>query len=97
LDSFLKAKDEPKRAIEQLIRLIEETIPTKSIYIKESEEGDSLGRPFEGVDQSSIQRLMQAMFKRLTHDGKTPDEAKSIIAYIEPFNNFPHFFEFLAE
>lgn len=95
-DTFVKAKTEPRSAIEQLIRLIEETIPSKSIYIKESEEADTLGRPFEGVDQGSIQKLMQEMFKQLIRDGKSSDEAKSIIAFIEPFNNFPHFLEFLS-
>ena len=31
------------------MRLIEESIPVKSIYIKEAEEPESQGKPFEGL------------------------------------------------
>lgn len=90
------AKTYPDKAIERLIRFVEETIPTKSIYIKEAEEADVIGKPFEGVDQEPIRNLMQQMFERLTLNGKSSEEAKSLISYIEPFNHFPHFLEFLG-
>lgn len=89
------AKANPDKAIERLIRFVEETIPTKAIYIKEAEESDVMGKPFEGVDQEPIRKLMQQMYDRLTMDGKSPEDAKSLIACIEPFNHFPHFLEFL--
>ena len=91
------AKSNPDKAIERLVRFIEETIPTKSIYIKEAEESDVMGKPFEGVDQEPIRKLMEQMYERLTQDGRSSDEAKSLIAYIEPFNHFPHFLEFLDQ
>jgi hypothetical protein len=89
------AKSNSDKAIERLVRFIEETIPTKSIYIKEAEESDVMGKPFEGVDQEPIRKLMQQMYERLKQNGKSSEEAKSLIAYIEPFNHFPHFLEFL--
>ncbi len=91
----LQAKTEPDKAIEMLLRFIEETIPTKSIFIKESEEPEAQGKPFEGKDQDVIRDTMQAMFDKLTKSGKKPEEAKSIIINIDPFNLFTHFLEFI--
>jgi len=85
----------PNKAIEMLIRFIEETIPTKSIYIKESEEPEAQGKPFEGKDQDIIRDTIKLMYNSLVSKGKTSEEAKSIIINIEPFNLFTHFFEFI--
>lgn len=90
-----QARIEPDKAIEELIRFIEETIPTKSIFIKESEQPESQGKPFEGKDHEIIQKTMQSMYDNLVKNGKKPDEAKSIIVNIEPFDHFTHFLEFL--
>lgn len=90
-----QAKNEPDRAIEMLLRFIEETIPTKSIYIKESEDPELQGKPFEATDHEIIRNTMQAMYSNLLSQGKTDEQAKAIISNIEPFNNFVHFLEFL--
>jgi anti-sigma regulatory factor (Ser/Thr protein kinase) len=90
-----EAKTNPEKAIENLIRFIEETIPTKSIFIKESEQPEAQGKPFEGVDKEIIQNMMQMMFTNLIKSGKTEEQAKAHIAHIDPFNHFPHFLEFL--
>lgn len=86
---------EPEKAIELLLRFIEETIPAKSIYIRESEESEAQRKPFEGNNQDIIRTTMQLMFDNLVNNGKSAIEAKSIIACIEPFNLFPHFLEFI--
>lgn len=91
----LEAVNEPHKAIDMLIRFIEETIPTKSIYIKESEEPEAQGKPFEGIDQEIIRQTMKKMFDNLINNGKNKEQAKSIIANIDPFNHFPHFLESL--
>jgi hypothetical protein len=38
---------------------------------------------------------METMFASLISKGKTPVEAKAIIANIDPFNQFAHFLEFI--
>jgi anti-sigma regulatory factor (Ser/Thr protein kinase) len=91
----IQSKSEPEEAIEMLLRFIEETIPTRSIFIKESEEPESQGKPFDGNDQNVIKSTMQVMFDNLIKSGKKPNEAKIIISNIEPFNLFPHFLEFI--
>ena len=91
----LQAKAEPEKALEILLKFIEETVPTKSIYIKESEEPEAQGKPFEGTDQTSIRNVMKAMYDSLINKGKTDEQAKAIIVNIEPFNHFTHFLEFI--
>ncbi|MDQ4121741.1 MAG: ATP-binding protein [Acidobacteriota bacterium] len=90
-----QAQSEPQKAIERLVRFVEETIPTKSIYIKEAEESEVLGKPFEGIDQEPIRKAMKQMYDKLTSEGKTDETAKALIFNIEPFNHFPHFLEFI--
>lgn len=89
------SKTEPDKAIEMLLHFIEETIPTKSIFIKETEEPEAQGKPFEGKDQDVIKATMQAMYDQLVSNGKKPQEAKAIIVNIEPFNLFTHFLDFI--
>lgn len=91
----IEAATEPDRAISMLIRFIEETIPTKSIYIKEAEEPETLGKPFEGVSQEPIREVMEQIYKKFIGEGKSDETAKAIILNIEPFNHFPHFLEFI--
>lgn len=90
-----EAKADPDKAIEMMLRYIEETIPTKSIYIKEAEEPEAQGKPFEGVDNEPILNAIKQMFENLKKSGKTNEDAKSIILNIEPFNHFPHLLEFI--
>jgi hypothetical protein len=77
------------------LRFIEETIPSKSIYIKESEQPELQGTPFEDTNHDIIRNTIKAMYSNLLTQGKTDEQAKAIISNIEPFNNFVHFFEFL--
>lgn len=86
-----QASQKPEKAIEALLKLIEETIPVKSIYIREAEEPEAQGKPFEGADQELIGKTMKQMFDNLVSQGKTTEQAKSIILNIDPFNQFPHF------
>lgn len=83
--------DKPKKAIETLLKFIEETIPIKSIYIKEAEESESQGKPFEGVNHDEIRKLIKELYDSLLTTGKNDSEAKSIIINLEPFNHFPEY------
>jgi len=90
-----EAQTNPEKAIDNLISFIEETIPTKSIFIKESEQPEAQGRPFEGIDHEIIRNTMQLMFTNLINNGKSVDQAKATIAHIDPFNQFTQYLEFL--
>ena len=60
-----QARTEPEKAINLLIRFIEETIPTKSIYIKEAEEPEAQGNPFENMDQELFKSLKEIYEKEI--------------------------------
>lgn len=85
----IQAKEKPDKSIESLLKLIEETIPTKSIYIKEAEIPESQGKPYEGLASEDILALMRPLFNSLIEQGKSVDEARSAILNIEPFNYYP--------
>jgi DNA mismatch repair enzyme (predicted ATPase) len=91
-----QASIKPEQALEALLRLIEETIPVKSIYIKEAEDPEAQGKPFEGTDQELIRKTMRQMFDNLIKQGRSAGEAQAIILNIEPFNQFPHFIDNLT-
>jgi hypothetical protein len=90
-----QAETDPNRAISLLLRFIEETVPAKSIYIKEAEEPEAMGKPFEGTNQEPIREAMKQIYSKLVSEGKSEEMAKAIILNIEPFNHFPHFLEFV--
>lgn len=90
-----QAETDSGKAIETLIRFIEETIPTKSIYIKEAEESEAIGKPFEGVNHNDIRNLIKQVYDSLIEQGKNDQEARVFILNLEPFNHYPEYIETL--
>ncbi|MCF6151842.1 MAG: ATP-binding protein [Candidatus Kuenenia stuttgartiensis] len=86
-----QAEDKPDKAIDTLLKFIEETIPVKSIYIREAEEPEAQGKPFEGIKHDDIWTLMKNISDSLTKQGKTKEEAKAVIINLEPFNHYPEY------
>lgn len=82
------ATTKPKQAINSLIRFLEESIPTKSIYIKESTGEEQQKEPFSDFDINLIKEMLQQMYKNQIESGYTSTQAKAILKTIEPFNNY---------
>lgn len=82
------AQDNPERAIETLLRYIEEAIPTPSIFIKEVENSETPKVPFSDMSIDLISSMLQPMFDNQINSGMTPDQAKTYLKTIEPFNLF---------
>ncbi|MFI3297378.1 MAG: ATP-binding protein [bacterium] len=92
------AQTEPEKAIEMLLRFVEETIPTKTIFIKESEQGDSQTKPFEGGDNyKELIVPAKLIYKNQLIQGKTVEQAKAFLMNLDPFNNYPELIETLEE
>lgn len=94
IQSLLKSMNNAGE-LSQLLRFVEETVPVPLIAIKESEQPELQGQPFEETDQEPVRQAMKKMYTKLRTDGKTDEQAKAIILNIEPFNLFPHFTEYL--
>lgn len=95
IESLIESMDLKGGSLNQLLRFIEETVPVPLITIKESENPEIQGQPFEDVDQEPLRILMKQMFDTMIASGKDPEQAIAIILNIEPFNLFPHFAEHL--
>lgn len=95
IQSILSALNGQANEINQLLRFVEETVPVPLITIKESEQPELQGHPFEDTDEEPIRKAMKQMYEKLLSNGKTSDQAKAIILNIEPFNLFPQFTEYL--
>lgn len=95
LQSLFESGISKTSELSHLLRFIEETVPVPLITIKESEQPELQGQPFEETDQEPVRQAMKKMYERLTKNGKSDDQAKAIILTIEPFNLFPQFIDFL--
>ena len=94
------AKSEPDKAIDKLIKFIEESIPTKAIYVKETHEEtkdadkqEVQKEPFSDIDVNIIKQMLLQMFNNQINSGKTPEQAKTLLKSIEPFNNYEDLIE----
>ena len=83
-----EAQTNPKHAISMLLRIIEESIPTPTIFIKQSSEENLQKEPFSDMDTALIQEMLQRMFNNLMTSGQTEEQAKAVLKTIEPFNNY---------
>lgn len=82
--------------IEKVLQFIEETVPIPLITLQENENEIPHGQPFEGKDHVVIRTTMIAMHKNLMKQGKTEEQAKSLILNIEPFNFYPEYIEYFT-
>ncbi|PTX14725.1 histidine kinase/DNA gyrase B/HSP90-like ATPase [Pontibacter mucosus] len=83
--------------LQRLLRLIEETVPVPLITIRESEQPDAQGQPFEGSSHEPVINLMKLMYQSFIAQGKTDEFAKMAILNMEPFNLYPQFIDSVSE
>lgn len=87
------ALDNPEKAINTLLSFIEETLPTKTIYINEAKGEESHKEPFEGSDTSVVKDMITRMYQNLMASNMTSEQAKAYIMTIEPLNSFEELIE----
>lgn len=79
-----------------LLKFIEETIPIRAIMIRENEAPDEQAQPFEHTNHDPVKQAVAAMFQAQCAKGKTPGEARALIASIHPFSLFPEYINSLT-
>ncbi len=97
IQSLIASQNGKSADLNNLLRFIEETVPVPLITIKESEQPELQGHPFEDADQEPIRKAMKHMYDKLMSENRSDDQVKAIILNIEPFNLFPQFVEFLNQ
>ena len=84
----IMAKEKPEQTIETLLKFLEETIPTKPIYINEAQSEETQKTPFSDMDINVIKQTLTLMFNSEIARGNTPEQVKDYLKTIEPFNNY---------
>ena len=82
------AHTEPDKAISHLLRFIEESLPTKAIFIKESEADGSQKEPFYNMDMELLTSTLHLIYEKSLAEGRSKEESIAYLKTIEPFNNF---------
>lgn len=90
------AETEPSKAIDYLLCFVEETVPTKSVFIRESEQGETT-EPFEETNLEMIKTMIRQIYNAQKTSGKSTEQIKILLANMEPFNNFLELIETVEE
>ena len=92
---LLENSDGFSSQLEKTFQFIEESVPVPLITLQENENEKPHGQPFEGKNHDAIKDTMIAMYNNLISQGKSDEQAKSLIINIEPFNFYPEYIEYL--
>ena len=81
-------RDQTKR-VNNLLRLLEETVPIPLIVIDNTETPSAFGKPFEGVSKNEISALIHDLLAMFTNQGFSQPSALEKISSMEPFTEYP--------
>jgi hypothetical protein len=82
------AKDNPEKAINMLLTFVEESVPSKSIYIKEAEGEVSESREASPELIKNLKIMAEAIYAAKRKDGTPEDIVKQELKLQAPFNEF---------
>ena len=83
------AEQNPSKAINALLSFLEEAIPAKASLTNSQIEENVSTIETQGIDITVIENLMKIIYDQRLSEGMTPEQAKSTIYRLEPFNKFP--------
>jgi hypothetical protein len=84
-----------KKEIEQLLKLLEITLPIPAIVLNESRYSDQAGEEKPPVKDTDVLEMMKTVYHRLLNEGYSKKRAREELFYIDPFSDFPHLVESL--
>jgi len=87
------AKSNSDYAIETLLRFVEESVPTNSVYANKVEMESSQKDAFEGFDMSALLSVATEIYKSKLAAGLSEEEAKNALKTIAPFNEYEDLIE----
>lgn len=82
------AKEKPEQAIEMLLKFIEESIPTDSIYIQKAQDDVKQKEPYTNMNVDDVKRILSVMYSNQLANGLSEAQAKAFLLTIEPFNHY---------
>jgi len=84
-----------KKEIEQLLKLLEITLPIPAIVLNESKYSDQGGEKKMPAKDDEVLEMMKLIYNRLLNEGYTRKKAREELLYIDPFIDYPHLAESL--
>ena len=87
------AKEQPSKAIDILLNFIEESVPSKSIYMKEAQDEENQKQSFSDIDINIITETIMMIYKNYCDNGMSTEQAKRCLKMTEPFNNYEEIIE----
>lgn len=85
---LLGDNESERQNIRRLLTYIEETVPVPVITMSENRKEDEHGGPTDGDSKKFIHADLKRMFTALSEKGHSIQEIKTIIARIEPYDQF---------
>jgi hypothetical protein len=83
-------------AVEDMLHLIEETVPVQRIWLDAAERDETHREAFQGAPEADVAKVLRALYQNMVHDlHLAPDEARERLLKTEPFQNSPHLVEAL--
>lgn len=85
------------RAVEALLRLVEQTIPLDSIYIRHAEAPQQQPKPFEDTKDKSFSEMLRELYLGMITAGRSHEETIATLAALQPARERPHLIASLNE
>ena len=82
------AKETPDLAIDMLLKFVEESIPAKTIYVREANDDDSQKQPYSDMDPKLLNTMIRRIHEEQLAQGLTLEQSKLTLKQMEPFNEY---------
>lgn len=84
----IRVTGENRAVIDNLLEVIEETVPIQQIWLDTSEKPDSHMLPFEHKSKKEVRLIIYCAYEALRTKGLTPEEAKADLSRREEFSEY---------
>jgi hypothetical protein len=87
---FAEDGEELKKRVEVLLRVLEETVPVRRIWLEAAETGEHAKGGFTSANEESVREVLRVLYKNLvTKKGFSSQAAKQQLLKTEPFDLHP--------
>lgn len=83
--AVLAAAGTGRPLLEALLRLLEETVPVRQIWLDAAQTPDGHAKPFEEVADKEVKQVMTLVYRALRRGGHSPAAAKERVATMDAF------------
>ena len=95
--AVLAAAGDGRTALEALLRLLEETVPVRQIWLDAAQKPDGHAKPFEEIADMDVKQVMTLVYQALRRGGHSPAAAKERVATMDAFAGHPQLIATLAD